>query len=156
VSVSLAARACLLLALVTLTACGAQPPAPPPFKPVADMLTLMTAVIDPSADVVWDSVAHIVTKDGTEERMPRTDEEWARVRSAALVLAESGNLLMMPSRARDAGEWMTMARAMIDSGEAAAKAAEAKDPKGILATGEQIYDACVACHTKYLATTPPP
>ena len=86
--------------------------------------------------------------------MPRTDEEWARVRNAALTVAEAGNLLMMPTRARDNEEWMVMSRAMIDGGEAAAKAAVAKDPKAIVAVGDQIYQSCDACHKKYIVVPP--
>ena len=114
----------------------------------------MVDIIDPSSDVVWDSVGAIVTAAGTEERMPRTEEEWARVRNAALTVAEAGNLLMMPTRARDNEEWMAMSRAMIDGGEAAAKAAVAKDPKAILAVGDQIYQSCDACHKKYIVVPP--
>ena len=40
--------------------CGGPPaPAPPPFKPVADVRTLMVDIIDPSSDVIWDSVGAI-------------------------------------------------------------------------------------------------
>ena len=38
---------------------------------------------------------------GTEERQPHTDQEWAAVRDSAVVLAESGNLMMMVPRAYD-------------------------------------------------------
>ena len=56
----------------------------------------MHSVIDTSADVVWLSVQTVITKDGTVEIRPRTDEEWEHVRRGAITLLESSNLLMMP------------------------------------------------------------
>src|SRR5687768_14953478 len=58
----------------------------------------MTSVIDPEADVLWNSVATIVTASGTEEREPRTDEEWATLRRSAIQLVEATNLLRVPGR----------------------------------------------------------
>jgi hypothetical protein len=140
---------------VLIAGCSGPPaPAPPPFKPVADVLTLMVDIIDPSSNVVFGSAGEFATAAGTEERMSGTEEEWARVRTAALTVAEAGNLLMMPTRARDNEEWMAMSRAMIDGGEAAAKAAVAKDPKAIVAAGDQIYLSCDACHKKYIVVPP--
>jgi hypothetical protein len=37
----------------------------------------MEWVIDPAADVVWDSVKSISTEAGTKEVSPQTDEQWA-------------------------------------------------------------------------------
>ena len=35
---------------------------------------------------------------------PETDEEWTAIRDSAAIIAESGNLLLMPGRARDQGD----------------------------------------------------
>jgi cytochrome c556 len=58
----------------------------------------MDGQIDPSADAIWDSVAFIATTTGTEDRQPRTDEEWKAVRTSAITLSEAANLLSMPGR----------------------------------------------------------
>ena len=42
---------------------GCDGPAPPPFRPLVDNKLLMQSAIDPNADVVWDSVTWIVTRD---------------------------------------------------------------------------------------------
>ena len=55
----------------------------------------MDSMVDPSADFLWESVATIVTRKGTEERRPRTDDEWKAVRRAAITLMEATNLLIM-------------------------------------------------------------
>ena len=70
------------------------------------------------------------------------------MRNAAITLAESGNLLMMVPRAKDGGEWMKMAQQMIDTSEAAIKAAEAKNPERLFTVGGDIYESCSACHRK--------
>src|SRR5258708_11442996 len=100
------------LAICALTACG---PAPPPYKPVADVKQLMQGVVDPSADGVWQSVAIIFTKNHVEERRPRTQKEWEAVRAHAMTLAEAGNLLMMPGRAKDGNDWMKFAQELVDA-----------------------------------------
>ena len=135
---------------------GAGPEAAsgPPFKPVADIQQLMEMVIDPAADVVWESVGTIITAEETEEIFPRNDEEWAAVRNSAMLLAESGNLLMVGDRAEEVapGPWMIMSQALVDAGVAAFEAAESKDPDAVFAVGEQIYNACETCHVLYWYT----
>jgi len=58
----------------------------------------MEGLIDPSADVLWDSVAYIASTNGIEDRQPRTEEEWKAVRRSAVTLIEAANLLSMPGR----------------------------------------------------------
>jgi hypothetical protein len=140
----------MVLAGAIVTAACSSGPQPPPFKPVVDTKLLMQSVIDPNADIVWDAVKTIDTPKGSEEIRPRTDEQWATVRNAAVTVAESGNLLMMVPRAKDGGEWMTLAQQMIDSGQEAIKAAEAKNAERLFTVGGDIYDACSACHQKYM------
>jgi hypothetical protein len=135
------------LAVLAASACGGRNE-PPPFKPVVDTALLMEAFIDPAADVIWGSVGTIITAAGEEHIRPKTEEEWMQVRNAAVAVTESGNLLMMAPRAKDA-EWMRIAQAMIDTGAAAIKAAEAKDPDGVFDTGAEIYAVCTNCHAKY-------
>ena len=137
-----------LASTLAVSACGG--PAPPPFKPVADTKLLMQSVVDPNADLVWDAVKTIETKDGTQEIRPKTDAEWAAVRNAAIAVAESGNLLMMVPRAKNGGEWMQLAQDMINTGEQAMKAAEARNAEKLFTVGGDLYDSCSNCHRKYL------
>ena len=138
----------LLVCAASAAACGG--PQPPPFKPVADTKLLMQSVIDPSADEIWDSVRTIITKEGTEEFRPRTNQEWDAVRNHAVALAESGNLLMMVPRAKDGGEWMARSRELVDQSERAIRAAEAKNADELFTVGGDIYQACSNCHQKYM------
>jgi hypothetical protein len=117
--------------------------------PVASTKQIMNGIVMPSAATIWDSVATIVSASGVEERMPRTDDEWAQVATSAAMLVEAANLLVDGDRAVDQGEWLKMAQAMAASGEKALKAAEARSAEGILAVGEEINTTCDACHEKY-------
>ena len=105
--------AAALAAVAVSAACGG--PAPPPYRSIADVKQLMQGIVDPNADAVWSSVATIFTKAGTEERRPRTKEEWEAVRRRAMTLTESGNLLMMPGRAKDGGDWMKFSQELLAS-----------------------------------------
>ena len=133
--------------MLASVACGG--PQPPPFKPVADVKQMMQGIVDPSADVVWESVATIFTKEGVEERRPRTKEEWANVRNHAMILAEAGNLLMMSPRAKDGDEWMKRSQELVDTATVALRAAEGQNVDQLLNVGGVIDEACENCHKKY-------
>jgi hypothetical protein len=75
-----------------------QTPAASAFRPTSTIKDIMDSLVDPSADFLWDSVATIVSAAGTEERQPKTPEEWTNVRRHAIALIEATNLLMMEGR----------------------------------------------------------
>jgi hypothetical protein len=136
----------LSIAILSIgTACAPKPA----FKPVATVKQLMQSTIDPAAEVLFDAVGTVITVNGEEEIAPKDDEEWATVQRNALTLAEAGNLLMIGDRVKDRGEWMKMARALVDVGVVAMKAAEAKNPEALFEAGGQVYAACQQCHDKY-------
>jgi hypothetical protein len=137
-----------IVAVAMTSACGGA--AAPPFKPVAETKVLMQAVLDPSADEIWDSAGEVLTADGVEDLTPKTEAEWTAVRNHAVTLTEAGNLLMMAPRAADGGQWMTLARALVDAGEQAWRAADAKDAERLLNAGDALYSTCVNCHEKYM------
>ncbi len=141
-------------ALCALLAAGcSQPPPPaapaPPYNTTLTLKQLMEYVIDPAVDEVWDSVAIIITDKGENQKAPKTDEDWAKVRNGAATVQEAGNLLMMKGRARDDGKWMAMAKRMSDAAGVALKAAEKKDVATLFDSGAEIYNACSACHAAY-------
>ena len=109
-------------------------------QPVATMMELMSSMVHPASN----EILLTVTRGG-----PQDDKEWAAVQRSAVQLAESGNLLMMRGRARDQGEWMKDAKALVDVGAAAYKAAKAKDANALAALTGQIDASCVNCHKAY-------
>ena len=122
----------------------------PPFEPVAEVSQIMKGTVGPSSDVVFGAVEIDVDDKGTHERKPQTDAQWDTVRNSAITLMESGNLLLLPGRARDGGVWVEQSRALIEAGSMAAKAAEAKNAGGLLEAGRQINLSCDGCHNRYL------
>jgi hypothetical protein len=131
-------------AAVKPDASAAKPAAPaavPGPTPVGGVMDIMSAMTIPASEAIFAA--------GGDP--PNNDMEWLTLQHNALILAESGNLLMIAGRAKDKGEWMTRARAMVNAGNAAYKAAQAKDLAKLGNIGdEQIYPICEACHKTYL------
>lgn len=141
-------RLLCLVVLATAPSCSSAPP-PPPYKPVADLKQLMAHVVEPAADEYWDAVGWIDDAQGTVEIEPQTQEEWDAVRNHAYAITESGNLMMLPTRAKDSDEWMRLSVALIEAGQRAIRAAEQKSKQAVFDTGAEIYEACTNCHAKY-------
>ena len=120
-----------------------------PITPVASVRQIMRGIVAPSASVVFNAVSTIVDATGIHENAPKDDAEWAAVGSSAAALVEAGNLMLMGERTVDRGDWVKMTRAMVDAGNAALKAADAKSTEGILESGEVINRSCDACHERY-------
>jgi hypothetical protein len=102
-------RAAAAGAAVLAAACtSSRPPAPPPpaaaqapalwgdMKPVVSVKELMRDMLDPASDYIFDAAKIITTKTGTVEELPKTDEDWQRVRTGATTLAEGVYLLKVP------------------------------------------------------------
>lgn len=143
-----------LLAVLALSACTADStPESEPYVAVADMHELMAHVLEPSAQVYWQSVGWILDEEGEHELRPETDEEWIAVENAAFMVAETGNLLMMDGRALDDAAWMTMSRALIEIGRRAVEVAEARDEQAVFDVGAEMYYVCTQCHATYALET---
>ena len=127
----------------------AVPISAPVATPVASVKQIMDGITGPAATVVYNAVGYVVTAEGVEETVPQNDDEWAVIANSAAALVESGNLLLLGDRAIDDGDWLTIARAMIDAGTTALRAAEAQDVEGILAIGVDINNTCDDCHAQY-------
>jgi hypothetical protein len=146
----------------------------PPFATELTIKDLMLNVIDTNADVVWLSVTTVASAEGLVETRPKTDEEWARVKGAAVTLAEAANLLMIPGRkvapddhksevpgielegheidaliAKDPQAFYKHARDLYAAAMIAARAADKKDADKVFEVGEAIEHACEGCHRAY-------
>jgi hypothetical protein len=108
--------------------------------PIGTMSELMIHLIYPTSD----AILYITT------RTPTTDVEWNELSAKALTLAESANLLMMPSRVMAPKEqWMKDAQLMLDAGAAAFEAAKNKDVAALEELNQAVYDSCLVCHFHY-------
>jgi hypothetical protein len=167
------------VSVFSLAACTQSQPAPPapppsPLRPVASIKDIMDSMVDPSADFLWESVATVVTAKGTDERQPRSDEDWANVRRRAVTLMEATNLLVMEGRHvalpgeksanpgielepeemeglinQDRQTFINNAHALQDASLAALAAINKRNPQALLDAGEAIDTACENCHLKY-------
>lgn len=151
-------------------------PASPPFLLKASIQELMNAVIDPSADALWDSVRITQTKKGTVFHQPRTDEEWQEARHHAISLIEGTNLLIMDGRkfvapggtVLDQGSagvlsaeegarlfyskhatFVQFAGALRDAGEQMLASIEKKDSTGMMNAGAAMDGICESCHLTF-------
>jgi len=137
----------------------------------------MEGIVDPNADVLWESVATNISSAGVEEKAPKTDAEWATVQHSALMLAEAVNLLKMRGREiarpgdmntksgpdapeltpaeihekvnRDWSLWITHADRLQETAVKAWQVANARDVNGIVEVGDALDKACESCHLEY-------
>ncbi len=113
-------------------------PVPAP-QPIGTMSDLMIRLMYPASDAIL----------YVESRAPTSEVEWNELQAQALILAESANLIMMPSRVvGDRDQWMRDARLMFDAGAAAYEAALDQDLEALIALNEQVYLSCVVCHKR--------
>lgn len=141
----------LAAAVAAAAGCTAGPAGrPEPYRPVATVLELMESVIAHAAEEYWGAVSVAVGEQGATENAPATDEEWEEVWAAAIALAESGNLLMMPTRTVDDGDWVRYSQGLVDVGVEAARAAQARDADAVREVGERVYNVCLDCHQRYV------
>jgi len=166
-----------ILFLPGLAACvhsGNTPVQEEHFKPTATVQDIMLSLIDPSADAIWNSVSTIITKAGTEDKQPHTDQEWQEVRRNAITLIEGTNLLLIKGRQvaakgvksenpgieegpeevqrlldADWASYVKFAHELHDSGVQALAAIDAKKPADLVAVGGRIDDACEQCHRHF-------
>jgi hypothetical protein len=66
------------------------------MTPVVSVKELMHDLIDPASDNVFDAVKTVVTDRGTFETIPKTDEDWEKIRIGAVTMAEGAYLLKIP------------------------------------------------------------
>jgi hypothetical protein len=120
-----------------------------PYVAVADVQELMFHVVEPAAQEYWAAVGWILDHEGEHYFRPESDEEWLAVENAAFMVAEAGNLLMMPERTLDDAGWIAMSQSLVDVGRRALEVAEAQDEQGVFDLGAEMYFVCSACHAAY-------
>lgn len=140
----------VLLGVLAGCSAGNETSAAVPYRAITDTKQLMNWILDPSADVIWGASGYVITEAGTEDLTPTTDEGWDAVRNAAAVVAETGNLLMMPDHAQPGDDWMEIAQGLTATGERLIDAAERRDSEAVFNYGGTLYNVCVSCHQLYV------
>lgn len=157
----------LMLGVFGLSLTAQTPPSTNATQTVyANLNQLMRGVLYPAANVVFfaqaDNPAEVKPVPGQDPAMatdPLTSTfgGWQAVENAALALAESTNLLLVPGRVCSNGaaapitdpSWATFVQEVRDTSMQAYKAAQAKDQQKIVDLSETLSASCAHCHRKW-------
>ena len=141
----------LTLIVALLAGCAEEPPpAEVNFQTTSSVHDFMYWVLEPAADVIWDSAGFVITAEGEVDLQPTTQYGWDKVRNAATVVAEAGNLMMLPGYRADTGDWVEYAAGITRAGLVARQAAFDQDADALFDAGGQLYNVCRACHNRYI------
>jgi hypothetical protein len=117
------------------------------LTPIATVEQIMETAVEPVAYKVFDAAVWV---NGVQVGGPKTDDDWKMIEANALMLAETGNLLLMGSRMKDQTGWVTRTQAMMDAANEAARAAAGKNIDAVFNAGGKIYQSCTGCHLQYI------
>jgi hypothetical protein len=116
-------------------------------QPVGTMSDIMVSMVYPAANNLLLSIY----RGG-----PQDDREWTAAKRNAVLLAQSGSVLLTRGPAGGQGDWAQDAKMLVDVGAAAYKAAGAKDANAFLAVAPPLNAACTTCHKQYRANIATP
>ena len=140
-------------AIASLSAPASAPASPghaAAALPAAGMMQLMVQTIAPAAATVW--------TDSYSEKL--TDDDWSRLRSAAVTLRETATIVaeggtLPADRAKAASPaWTEWAQKYADLAAALERATQVKEQQALAAAGDAMVDVCGGCHTAFPATVP--
>lgn len=137
------------------------------YQPQATLVEVMDSMVMPLAQKLWDAVVYEETIKG-----PATDEGWQDVRRAAVSLAETANVLMIPGRsvagpdkkagegelspqemqaliAKNHGAWVGFARGLHEIAMQAITAVDAKNADQLSDVGGNLDSVCEGCHQQF-------
>jgi len=146
------------------------------MKPLVSVKELMRDMLDPASDYIFDAVKIETTKKGTVERVPKTDEDWNRIRIGATTIAEGVYLLKIPRPFAPAGDennsagpdatelspaqikaklekdpvlWNAKIEALRNVGLEVLDIVKRKDTKEMWEASYNLDQACESCHMQY-------
>jgi hypothetical protein len=146
------------------------------LKPVVSVKELMRDMLDPLADNIFESVKIVVTMDGQVDTVPRTEEDWEKIRVGGVTMAEGAYLLKVrrpfappgdennstgpnaveisPAEItakveKDPVEWNARIEALRNVGLQVLDIVKRKDVNELWDAGENLDIACESCHRSY-------
>ena len=172
---------------VVWSQCSKPASAPPPrvqlsapllgdMKPVVSVKELMRDMIDPIADNIFDAVWWEETKRGSVSHVPKTDEDWEKIRIGAVTIAEGIYLLKVPRPFAPPGDvnnsvgpnapelspiaieakldkdpvlWDAKIEALRNVARATLDAVDRKDVNAVFQAAADLDVACENCHLEY-------
>jgi len=146
------------------------------MKPIVSVKELMQYMIDPVADNIFDAVWTDITPRGSIDHQPRTDEDWDKVKTGAVTLAEGIYLLKIPRPFTPPGDvnnstgpnppelsptqikekvdkdpvlWNAKIEALRNVALEAMEIVKKRDVDQLFAASEDLDNACEQCHLEY-------
>lgn len=140
---------------------------------VVSLRELMQNLVDPLSDNIFEAVGSDVTAKGVVETRPTTDEDWAKIRQGAIVLAEASSLLKLPRKVAPAddyvsknpgelppaeieasieknrGAWNAYANAMRAEALKVIDIVDKKETDKLFQAGSDIDRVCESCHLAF-------
>jgi hypothetical protein len=136
--------------------------------------TIMAAMVDPSGDFLFESIADVADEHGVTHKAPITPKDWDAVRHNLQVLVDAQQLLIVPGRrAAEPGDrssnpavenepervqtlldaehpdFVRRAGRLRDAATLGLKAVDSRDTKGLFTAITAIDKACESCHLHY-------
>ena len=156
------------IALPTVaTAAGASAGGDLSVAPLANLAQLMRAIAFPASNIVF----NVQIKDPAANAPPRTGTRpfdyvewgstvypgWESIDLAALAIAESAPLFLVPGRRCENGrpvpvdrdDWREYTEAVVEAGRAAYRASQSRSVDAVIEVTDQLNDACANCHMVY-------
>jgi hypothetical protein len=152
------------------------PPLLGEMTPVVSVKELMESMIDPIADNIFDAVWWETSAKGVMEHRPTTDDDWKKVKTAAVTLAEGIYLLKVPRPLAPVGDvnnsgglnppelspiqiksridkdpvlWMAKIEALRNVSLEVLEVVKKKDVNALWQASGDLDEACEACHLEY-------
>ena len=138
-----------------------------PLAPLANLAQLMRAIAFPASNIVF----NVQIKNPADDVPPPTAARsfdfvewgstvypgWEAIDLAALALAESAPLFLVPGRRCENGrpvpveraDWQQYTGAVVEAGRAAYRASQSRDWDAAIAVTDQLNEACDNCHKVY-------
>lgn len=134
-----------LLVPLALTACG-----DPEEAREERVHMLMSSVMQPAAEGIWDHGGFVLTEAGEQSLYPTDKAGWDEVAASAQELIEIAERLKTPEYAPDQGAWLDYSNGVITASEEIVRMAGAQDEEGVFNAGGTLYNACLGCHERYI------
>jgi len=142
--------------------------APSSKKPVGTLAQVMRGILFPNANIIFDvqqkdpgappkKRPSVGEESSTSETFSNVYTGWEVVQNAAVALAQSADLIVMPGRLCqngkpvpvDRADFQKYAKGLREAGIAALKVAQTKDREKMEDVTNQVADACSTCHEPY-------
>jgi len=153
-------------------AAPAKPAAQAPAKPAApaagaatrvtakvegNLAQVMRGILFPNSNIIFDAQNNDPTKKKEDAAFGNPYGGWQSVENAALALAESVNLLILPGRVcsnnkpapLNQPDWPKLVQGLRDASMESYKAAQSKNMDKIVDAAGTLTEACSNCHDKY-------